>query len=66
MLSRLQKKSMSRRNPNGVPQIHATEPATIGRATPEELGVSESVAQADNERGVGYKRICNELCAPTP
>ena len=47
--------------------IHSDEElATIGRVTSDEAGFSKSVAQANNELEVGYKRIRNEFCAPTP
>lgn len=42
--------------------IHSDEElATIGRVTPDEAGFSESVAQANNELVIGYKRIRNEF-----
>ena len=42
--------------------IHSNEElATIGHVTPEETGFSESVAQANKELVVGYKRTRNEL-----
>ena len=42
--------------------IHSDEElATIGRVTPDEAGFYESVAQANNELVIGYKRIRNEF-----
>ena len=43
-------------------KIHSDEElAKIGRVTPDEAGFSESVAQANNELVIGYKRIRNEF-----
>ncbi len=42
--------------------IHSDEElAKIERATPDVSGFSESVAQANNELVIGYKRVRNEF-----
>ena len=53
--------------PAAVPSVDQSsipsdeELAKIGRVTPDEAGFSESVAQANNELVIGYKRIRNEF-----
>lgn len=46
--------------------IHSDDKlATIGRVTPDEADLFNSVAQANNQLGVGCKRIRNEFRVPT-